>query len=525
MERALYPGTYARTQPDKIAAARPATGETLTYAQLDARSNQLAQLFYARGLRPGDHVAIFAENILAYFEVTWACMRSGLYLTAINRYLAAPEAAYIVDNCDAKALIASAGLEPSGELGALSARCTIKLAVGGPLAGYEDYAPAIAAQPAAKLDNERVGGFMLYSSGTTGRPKGIRRALPDLSPEQGNPLLQNRVDQFGLDAATVYLAPAPMYHAAPLGYAAAVIQAGGTVVMMDRFDAEEALRLIAAWRVTHSQWVPTMFIRMLKLDPAIRGKYDLSSHRCAIHAAAPCPIEVKRQMIAWWGPILEEYYSSTESAGMARITSQEWLAHPGSVGRAQGRSFHICNEAGEELPPGVPGLIYGEAAPGARFAYHKDPEKTASVSHPTHPDWVAVGDIGYLDEEGYLYLTDRKAFMIVSGGVNIYPQQIEDALALHPKIADVAVIGVPSPELGEEAKAIVEPAPGVAPSAALAEELMAFVRGKLGKQLTPRSVDFVEALPRLPTGKLYKQALRERYWGESSSATSLAARS
>jgi fatty-acyl-CoA synthase len=463
-------------------------------------------------------VAIFAENTLAYFDVTWACMRSGLYLTAINRYLAAPEAAYIVDNCDARALIASARLEQSAELGELAGRCEVKLAVGGPLAGFEDYDAAIASAAPTRLEHERVGGFMLYSSGTTGRPKGIRRQLPDLSPEHGNPLLQSRVDQFGLDGSTVYLAPAPMYHAAPLGYAAAVIQAGGTVVMMDRFDAEDALRLIETWRVTHSQWVPTMFIRMLKLDPAVRGRYDLSSHRCAIHAAAPCPIEVKRQMIDWWGPILEEYYSSTESAGMARISSREWLAHPGSVGRAQGRPFHICDESGRELPPGVPGLIYGEAAPGARFAYHKDPDKTASVSHPLNPDWVAVGDIGYLDEEGYLYLTDRKAFMIVSGGVNIYPQQVEDALALHPKISDVAVIGVPNAELGEEAKAVVEPAPGVEPSPALAQELMDFVRGKLGKQLTPRSVDFVDELPRLPTGKLYKKALRDRYWPEAAPA-------
>jgi fatty-acyl-CoA synthase len=512
---------YAQTQPDKPAAVRPATGEVLTYAELDARSNRLAQLLYARGLRPGDHVAIFAENTLAYFDVTWACMRSGLYLTAINRYLTAPEAAYIVDNCDAKALIASAGLEPSAELGKLSDRCAVKLAVGAPLDGFEDYEAAIADFPPGKLEHERVGGLMLYSSGTTGRPKGIRRQLPDLSPEGGNPLLQSRVDQFALDGSTVYLAPAPMYHAAPLGYAAAVIQAGGTVVMMDRFDAEDALRLIETWGVTHSQWVPTMFIRMLKLDAATRGRYDLSSHRCAIHAAAPCPIEVKRQMINWWGPILEEYYSSTESAGMARISSQEWLAHPGSVGRAQGRPFHICDEDGRELPPGVPGLIYGEAAPGARFSYHKDPDKTASVAHPLNPDWVAVGDIGYLDDEGYLYLTDRKAFMIVSGGVNIYPQQIEDALALHPKISDVAVIGVPNAELGEEAKAVVEPAPGVAPNAELAQELLEFVRGKLGKQLTPRSVDFVEALPRLPTGKLYKKALRDRYWPEAAPAAAL----
>jgi len=520
----VYLGSYALTQPDKPAAIRPATGETVTFGQLDARSNQLAQLFHARGLRRGDHVALFLENHLAYFDVIWACMRSGLYLTPINRYLSAPEAAYIVDDCDAKALIASAALEQSAELGRLAARCEIKLAVGGPVDGFADYEAALAGQPAEKLAQEWLGAFMLYSSGTTGRPKGIRRPLPEASPEAGNPQMKFMGDLFGFDASTVYLAPAPMYHSAPVGYSSGVIQAGGTVVLMDRFDAETALQLIERHRVTHSQWVPSMFIRLLKLDPAVRGRYDLSSHRCAIHAAAPCPIEVKRRMIAWWGPILEEYYSSTETAGLAVIRSSEWLEHPGSVGRARGKPFHICNEAGEELPPGEPGLIYGEAPTGVRFAYHKDAEKTLAATHPSNPNWVTVGDVGYLDEEGYLYLTDRKAFMIICGGVNIYPQQIEDALALHPKIADVAVIGVPNPDLGEEVKAVVEPAPGVEPSEALGQEIMDFVRAKLGRQLTPRSVDFVEALPRLPTGKLYKKALRDRYWGEASSAASLPAR-
>jgi fatty-acyl-CoA synthase len=289
--------------------------------------------------------------------------------------------------------------------------------------------------------------------------------------------------------------------------------------MMDKFDAETALQLIERHRVTHSQWVPTMFVRMLKLDPTIRTRYDLSSHRCAIHAAAPCPVDVKRQMIEWWGPILQEYYSSTESVGIASISSAEWLAHPGSVGRAPpGKRFHICDEAGAELPPGVPGLIYAEVPSGSRFMYHKDPEKTAAAAHPTNPAWMAIGDIGYLDEEGYLYLTDRKDFVIISGGVNIYPQQIEDVLTLHPKIADVAVIGVPNAELGEEAKAVVELAQGISPSDALAQEIMELVRTQLGRQLTPRSVDFIDKLPRLPTGKLYKKVVRERYWSPASPA-------
>jgi fatty-acyl-CoA synthase len=520
----VYIGDHARNQPDKPAAIRASTGETRSYKALDERSNRLAQLLYAHGLRPGDHVALYSENSLVFFDVIFACMRSGLYLTPVNRYLAAPEAAYIVGDSDAKALIASAALDQSQALGALSPQCELKLAVGGPIPGFADFEAAIAAHPAQPLAEERLGSFMLYSSGTTGRPKGIRRPLPDTPPDGGSAPLSRTASLFGIDGEAIYLSPAPLYHSAPIGYTSGVIQQGGTVIMMDKFDAENALKYIEAFSVTHSQWVPTMFTRMLKLEPEVRGRYDLSSHRCAIHAAAPCPVEVKRQMIEWWGPIIQEYYASTEAAGMSIISSEDWLEHPGSVGRSPLAAFHVCDETGRELGPGESGLIYGETPAGGEFSYHKDPGKTAEARHPTHPDWVTVGDVGYMNEEGYLYLTDRKAFMIISGGVNIYPQQIEDALALHPKIGDVAVIGVPNPDLGEEVKAIVEPAPGVTPSEALGEEIMAFVQGKLGRQLTPRSVDFVDELPRLPTGKLYKKILRDKYWGESTAGVALAAR-
>lgn len=508
----MYLGTHARIWPDKLAAILPATGDSRTYAQLDARSNQLAQLFRAHGLQPGDHVALFLENHLVFFDAVWAGLRSGLYVTPVNRYLPDEEAAYIVDNCDAKALIASAALPVSAALGRLATRCTVKLAVGGAIEGFLPFEEEIACYSAQPIADERIGSLMFYSSGTTGRPKGIRRPLPDQPASRGNPAMKATADMYGMGPDCIYLNPAPLYHGAPAGFSTGVIQSGGTVIVMDKFEEESALALIERFGVTHSQWVPTMFIRMLKLPTDVRTRYDLSTHVCAIHAAAPCPVEVKRQMIEWWGPIIEEFYSSTEQAGFARISSAEWLAHPGSVGRDSNAPFHICDDDGRELEAGQPGLIYGESPSGIQFTYHKDDGKTVGASHPQHPTWRTVGDIGYVDADGFLYLTDRKTFMIISGGVNIYPQQIEDVLALHPKVADVAVIGVPNAELGEEVKAVVEPAPGVEPSEALAQEIIEFVREKLGRQLTPRTVDFTDALPRLPTGKLYKKALRDQYW-------------
>lgn len=507
----MYPGTYAKTQPDKAAVIHPASGTVVSYRELNQRSNQLAHLLYDHGLRAGDHLALFLENHPAYLEIVWACLRSGLYLTPINRHLSAAEAAYIIDDCDARALVASGALEQTLKLGEQSHRCTLKLSVGGTVDGFFDYAAAVAGQPTDNLSDERLGTLMLYSSGTTGRPKGIKRPLPNVTPAEGSAAMRFPATMFNMDTATTYLAPAPMYHAAPLGYSNATILSGGTVVMMDKFEPELALQLIDRYQVTHSQWVPTMFVQMLKLPGEVRERYDLSSLRCAIHAAAPCPVEVKRRMIEWWGPIIQEYYSSTEAAGYTRITSEEWLQRPGSVGRSVGMPFHICDEQGNELPSGQPGLIYAQMAEGTQVSYHKAPEKTASAYHPNHPDWLCVGDMGYLDANGYLYLTDRKSFMIISGGVNIYPQQIEDALALHDKLEDVAVIGIPHEELGEQVLAVVQLAEGVAPGEMLIEELKTFVREKLGRQLVPRAFEFVQALPRMPTGKLNKQKLREHY--------------
>jgi fatty-acyl-CoA synthase len=514
----MYPGTWAAKFPDKPALIDSATGAVTSYRELDERSNRLAQLMWSAGLRPRDHVAIFMENHPAYFEVAWAALRSGLYLTTVNRYLTHEEAGYIVDDCEAQVLVASHHLAAvASRLPEQTPRCKTWLMVGGTVPGFEAYESAIARHPAEPLADEPSGGFMLYSSGTTGRPKGILRPLPKAKIHQDpGPVGALARALWGFDEQTVYLSPAPLYHSAPIAFSIAAQALGGTVVMMPAFGETEALEAIERHRVTHSQWVPTMFSRMLKLPEAVRRKFDLSSQKVAIHAAAPCPRQVKQQMFDWWGPILYEYYGGTELNGLTHAGPQEWLAHPGTVGKAILGKLHVCSESGEELPAGEPGLVYFEL-PVMPFEYLKDPEKTRSVQHPRHPNWSAIGDVGYLDDEGYLYLTDRATFMIISGGVNIYPQEIEDALIVHPKVADVAVIGVPNEDMGEEVKAVVQPIPGVAPDAALAEELLAFARAHLAHYKCPRSVDFVAELPRLPTGKLYKRILKDRYWGKHDS--------
>jgi fatty-acyl-CoA synthase len=517
----MYPGHHARIWPDKAAAISAGTGEVLSYAELDARSRRLARLLWAEGLRRGDHVAVFLENHLRYFEVAWAALRSGLFLTTVNRYLTASEAAYIVDDCGAQVLVCSRAVHAAADgIPERAPGCRRFLVVGGPPEGvaerFESYEAALAEHPPEPLAEEPLGEFMLYSSGTTGRPKGVSRPLPERPVSGGlalNPVLKAL---FKVDSNSVYLSPAPMYHSAPLGFSTSVQSLGGTVVMMERFDAREALRALDRYAVTHSQWVPTMFSRMLKLPEEERTGFDLSAHRVAIHAAAPCPRKVKQQMFEWWGPILHEYYGGTELNGLTYVGPEDWLAHPGTVGRAVMGTIRICDESGEELSAGEAGLVYFERDKPP-FAYHKDPEKTRSAQHPKRPAWTALGDVGYVDEEGFLYLTDRASFMIISGGVNIYPQEIENELILHPKVEDVAVFGVPHPDLGEEVKAVVQPVAGIEGDEALAEELMAYARERLAAYKCPRSVDFERELPRLPTGKLYKRLLKDRYWGRGDS--------
>ena len=505
----MYPGTFAATTPDKPAVIMGGTGEVMTYRELDAEANRLAHLFRAAGLQPGDHVAFCLENHPHFLAVAWGAHYAGLYYTAMSSRLTLEEATYIINDCGARAFITSASkADLAAELADQMPEVATRLILGSVIDGFESYDEALARFPDIPLTDAVAGRDMLYSSGTTGRPKGVKVAAPADPVETPTPVTVLCQLLFGYDQDTVYLSPAPLYHAAPLRFTMSVHQVGGTAVVMEHFDPEEALALIERYRVTASQWVPTMFIRMLKLDPEVRARYDTSSLAAAVHAAAPCPVAVKQQMIEWWGPVIHEYYAGTEGNGFVYTNSQDWLAHPGTVGRAIVGEIHIVGDDGEELPAGEAGTIY--FAGGGEFEYHNDPDKTAE-SHDGR-GWSTLGDVGRLDDDGFLYLTDRKSYMIISGGVNIYPQEAENLLAMHPKVADVAVIGVPNADFGEEVKAVVQPSDPAEAGPALERELIDYCRQHLADVKCPRSVDFEDELPRHPTGKLYKRLLRDRYW-------------
>jgi long-chain acyl-CoA synthetase len=509
----LEPGAHVAARGNAPAVVMGGSGQVVTYAELDRRSKQFAQLLHASGLRAGDHMAVMLENHRRYFEIYWGAQRSGLFTTPINWHLTADEAGYIVEDCDARLLVTSSALaDVAGALTPYLGKVRRRLMLDGATAGYDSYEDSIAAHPATPLDDELEGKFMFYSSGTTGRPKGIKPAFPQQPfGAGGGPLIMMIQRMYAFSADTVYLCPAPLYHAAPSGWSTTAQRLGATVVVMERFDAAHCLELIERHRVTHAQFVPTHFVRMLKLPAEERGRYDLSSLQVVVHAAAPCPVEVKRQMLDWWGPIIHEYYAGSEGVGFCSITPEEWLAHPGSVGVPLVGAVHIVDEAGHELGPGCDGQVWFESE--HRFEYFNDPAKTAAAYDDR--GWSSLGDVGHLDEDGYLYLTDRVSNMIISGGVNIYPQEVEDQLVMHPAVVDVAVIGVPNSEFGEEVKAVVLAVEGLAGDR-LADELIDHCRQRLAHYKCPVSVDFVDELPRLPNGKLLKRRLRDRYWLDQS---------
>jgi len=509
-----HPYLHAQTHPDKPAIVIAATGETITYRQLDERSNQGAHLLRSLGLKRGDVIAVCMENHPRYLEISWANQRSGSYLVCISSKATAAEAQYIIEDCGAKLFITSPHMNELAQQLAQRLPGRLLYMVGDAAEPYRSWERERDQMPTTPIADQSAGADMLYSSGTTGRPKGIKTALPVDPIETPNLLVQLASKLYALRPDSIYLSPAPLYHAAPLRWCMTVNFVGGTVILMDRFDPERALALIERYKVTHAQWVPTHFVRMLRLPGEVRSRYDVSSMKVALHAAAPCAIPVKEQMIEWWGPIIHEYYGATEGLGFTACNSQEWLAHRGTVGRVLLGKLHVLDDAMQEQPVGTPGTLWFETA--TPFEYFNDPAKTAEA-RSADGTMSTVGDVGYVDIDGYLHLTDRATFMIISGGVNIYPQECENLLITHPKVADAAVFGVPNADLGEEVKAVVQLMPEIDPSPAVAEELIAFCGQHLARQKVPRSVDFEPELPRLPTGKLYKRLLRDRYWGNKTS--------
>jgi len=518
---------WAQTQADKAALIQIDTGSVLTYGELDRRAERAARWLVSLGLQAGDAIALLLENQPQLIELAWGARRAGLYFTAVNTHLAPPEAAYVVKDCEAKVLIASAATLPLAQA-VRAARVqdeadTLRyMTLDDATEGFDSYEAALAAvDMAAPLPERPLGRDMLYSSGTTGLPKGIRRPLLPFA-ERDRPDIEVEAwrRSFGFDDRTVYLSTAPFYHAAPLRYIMRTIEVGGSCVALGRFDATQALAAIERYRVTHSQWVPTMFVRLLNLPDEVRACHDLGSMRVAIHAAAPCPVHIKQAMLDWWGDVIYEYYAGSEGAGTAAIGPQDWRSHPGSVGRATAGTIHIVGEDGRELPPGEVGMIYFSGV--ANFAYHNDPEKTRKAYNDQ--GWATYGDLGHVDADGYLYLSDRRSDLILSGGVNVYPQEVESVLMQHPAVYDAAVVGVPDEEFGEVAKAVVHLREPARAGADLAQELVDFCLARLGRLKLPRTVVFEGPLPRLETGKLLRRELKERYRGAPAAGFAVQAR-
>ena len=508
----MYGRQHALDHADQAAFIMATSGETVTFGEYEARCNQAAHFLRAAGLKRGDHISVFMENQLRMLEIEGAAERAGLYYTLINIYLAPDEVAYIVTNSRSRLLFSSAARREVAEAAAAQCPQLERMLVVGPgaaPAGWESYEAAVADFPRDPIPDESLGAAMLYSSGTTGRPKGVLRELPAAGPGDPLPVMDFVSAMFGFRPGMTYLNPAPLYHSAPQASVSASLRLGATTVVMEHFDAEQWLALVERYRVTNCQMVPVMFSRLLRLPEEVRARYDTSSLECIVHAAAPCPEHVKRGMIDWLGPIITEYYGATEANGFTHCDSAQWLAHPGTVGRPILGELLILDDAGHQCPTGVDGTIWFRGA--TAFQYFQEPAKTAE-SRSSDGMTSTVGDVGHVDDEGYLYLTDRKTYMIISGGVNIYPQETENLLSAHPAVLDVAVIGVPNEDMGEEVKAVVQLAnPGDA-GPDLAQELISFCRDRQAHFKCPKTVDFVAELPRSPTGKLYKRVLRDAYW-------------
>jgi long-chain acyl-CoA synthetase len=520
LERAMRTGTinslWAQLQPD--APAIISEHGNRTYAELNTHANQIARLLRANGINAGDGVALLCANRPEFIEVLQATNRSGLRLTPINWHVTADEAAYVVADSGAKVLFADARFADVAAKAAAEASPGLKVSIGGEIDGFVDLYTALAGIDGSDLDDPSLGGTMLYTSGTTGRPKGIYRKLSGTMSPNAMAQIERLRDASGFrPGKDATLVTGPAYHAAPLSFTIGLpLNFGTTLVLMDGWDAEETLRLIDKHKITHTHLVPTMFHRLLSLPEEVRSKYDVSSMRVIWHGAAPCPVQVKRDFIDWFGPIVWEYYGATE--GLTTIISTEdWLRRPGAVGRPEPGQVQIRDDDGSVLGPGEIGTLYIRAPEEGRFSYHGDEEKTASSYDG---DYYFLGDIGYLDEDGWLFLTDRSANLIISGGVNIYPAEVEAVLIGHPAVGDVAVIGVPNEDWGEEVKAVVELQPGVTPSDNLADELLGFARDRLATYKCPRTVDFTDRLPREDNGKLYKRKLRDDYRARTAAAGS-----
>jgi acyl-CoA synthetase (AMP-forming)/AMP-acid ligase II len=509
-----HPWQYQQCQPDKVAVIIADTGETLTYGEMMERADRCASLLGELGCATGDTIAILAENNAAYAELCWAAKNSGLFYACVSTQLNLEDARYVVADCDARVLIASETMRSlATEVAAQLAGQVSLLTVGGDTRSADSYEAMRDRSPAAPGRDAVRGASMLYSSGTTGRPKGVRTPLLNVPPTTPPTRHAFLVSAFGFSEQTVFINPGPFYHAAPLRMMMSVHRAGGTVIGFRKFDAEAVLGAIERYRATHGFFVPTMFNRMLRLPADTRAQFDLSSMQCAIHGAAPCPVAVKEAMISWWGPVIYEIYGGTEGFGQTFISPHEWLQRKGSVGRpVAGCELRILDEQGQPLGPGQTGLIY--MSNGRRFEYYKDAQKTAEAH--VESGLATMGDIGYIDENGYLFLTDRRAHMIISGGVNIYPQEAENVLATHPAVADVAVFGVPHADFGEEVKAVVVTHEVAPDPQALADELLAFCKARLSSYKCPRSIDFASELPRNDAGKLLKRLLKNRYWTNAS---------